>query len=151
MERNLRELTLDRMLEIGIVHFYERDVDYDKMMKWYEDMSIDIELDVYLSREQELSNMIEAIELEEKKYFDSLDPIEQKLLTYHNQSSIPKATLLFNAIKEGVFDDMKNKALIELKNIMINENSWKETSNAKNPEKDKNYQRTLQVINLMKN
>jgi predicted DNA-binding ArsR family transcriptional regulator len=46
---------------------------------------------------------------------------------------------------------MKNKALIELKNIMINENSWKETSNAKNPEKDKNYQRTLQVINLMKN
>ena len=86
--------------------------------------------------QQELSNIIEAIELEEKKYFDSLDPIEQKLLLYHNQSSIPKATLLFNAIKEGVFDDMKNKALIELKNIMISENSWKETSNAKNPEKD---------------
>lgn len=58
MERDLRELTLDRMLEIGNVQFYERDIDYDKMMKWYEDMSIDIELDVYLSREQELSNMI---------------------------------------------------------------------------------------------
>ena len=58
MQRDLRELTLDRMLEIGNVQFYERDIDYDKMMKWYEDMSIDIELDVYLSREQELSNMI---------------------------------------------------------------------------------------------
>ena len=58
MERDLRELTLDRMLEIGNVQFYERDVDYDKMMKWYEDMSIDIELDVDLKREQELSDMI---------------------------------------------------------------------------------------------
>lgn len=58
MERDLRELTLDRMLGIGAVQFYERDIDYDKMMKWYEDMSIDIELEVALSREQELSNMI---------------------------------------------------------------------------------------------
>ena len=58
MERNLRELTLDRMLEIGNVQFYEREVDYDKMMKWYEDMSMDIALEVVLNREQELSNEI---------------------------------------------------------------------------------------------
>ena len=58
MERNLRELTLDRMLEIGNVQFYERDIDYDKMMKWYEDTSMDISLEVALSREQELSNEI---------------------------------------------------------------------------------------------
>lgn len=58
MERNLRELTLDRMLEIGNVQFYERDVDYDKLMEWYGDMSIDIELDVDLKKEQELSDMI---------------------------------------------------------------------------------------------
>ena len=58
MERNLRELTLDRMLEIGNVQFYEREVDYDKMMKWYEDMSLDIALEVVLKREQELSNEI---------------------------------------------------------------------------------------------
>src|SRR5574344_1700654 len=63
MERNLRELTLRRMLEIGIVHFYERDVDYNKMMKWYEDKSIDIDLDTELSREQELSNMIHKLTL----------------------------------------------------------------------------------------
>ena len=64
MERNLRELTLKRMLEVGIVHFYERDIDYDKMMKWYDDKSIDIELDTNLSREQELSNMIQNLTLD---------------------------------------------------------------------------------------
>ena len=63
MERDLRELTLDRMLEIGIVQFYERDIDSDKMMEWYEDTSIDIDLDVKLSREQELSNMIHDLTL----------------------------------------------------------------------------------------
>ena len=63
MERDLRELTLDRMLEMGIVQFYERDIDYDKMMEWYDDMSIDISLEVELSREQELSNMIHDLTL----------------------------------------------------------------------------------------
>lgn len=63
MERDLRELTLDRMLEMGIVQFYERDIDCDKMMEWYEDTSIDITLEVKLSREQELSNMIHDLTL----------------------------------------------------------------------------------------
>ena len=63
MERDLRELTLDRMLEMGIVQFYERDIDCDKMMEWYEDTSIDITLEVELSREQELSNKIHDLTL----------------------------------------------------------------------------------------
>ena len=63
MERDLRELTLDRMLEMGIVQFYERDIDCDKMMEWYEDTSIDITLEVELVREQELSNMIHDLTL----------------------------------------------------------------------------------------
>jgi hypothetical protein len=66
MERDLRKLTLDRMLEVGVVYFYERDIDYDKIMEWYEDTSIDtdIDLEVELSREQELSNMIHNLTLE---------------------------------------------------------------------------------------
>ena len=64
MERDLRELTLDRMLEMGIVQFYERDIDCDKMMEWYEDTSIDITLEVELSREQKLSDMIHTLTLE---------------------------------------------------------------------------------------
>ena len=58
MERNLRELTLDRILEMGSIQFYERDIDFDKLMKWYEDMSIDITLDVELKKEQELSDKV---------------------------------------------------------------------------------------------
>ena len=101
--------------------------------------------------QHELNEILEDINMEEKKYLDSFSPIEQKLLSYNNKSSIPKTTLLLNAIKEGIFDDMKSEVLAELKRIMIDENSWKETTNAKNPDKDKNYKRTLQVINLMKN
>lgn len=97
----------------------------------------------------EINETLETIKIEEKKYLDSLSPIERKLLSYNNQNSMPKATLLFNAIKEGIFDDMKNEALTELKNIMINENCWKVTTNAKNPDKDKNHKRTLEIIKLM--
>ncbi len=97
----------------------------------------------------EINETLETIKIEEKKYLDSLSPIERKLLSYNNQNSMPKATLLFNAIKEGFFDDMKNEALAELKNIMIYENCWKETTNAKNPDKDKNHKRTLEIIKLM--
>ena len=66
MERDLRELTLGRMLEIGVVYFYERDINYDKIREWYEDTSIDtdITLEVELAREQELSNMIHDLTLE---------------------------------------------------------------------------------------
>ena len=63
MERDLKKLTLDRMLEVGVVYFYERDIDCDKMMEWYEDTSIDITLEVELSREQKLSNMIHDLTL----------------------------------------------------------------------------------------
>ena len=63
MERDLRELTLDRMLEMGIVQFYERDINYDKIREWYKDKSIDIDLEVELVTEQELSNMIHDLTL----------------------------------------------------------------------------------------
>lgn len=96
-----------------------------------------------------LNEILESIKIEEKEYLNNLNPIERKLLSY-KQDSIPKATLLFNAIKEGIFDDMKNEALSKLKEIMIKEYLWKETTNAKNPNKDKNYQRTLEVIDLIK-
>ena len=63
MERDLRELTLGRMLEIGVVYFYERDINYDKIREWYKDKSIDIDLEVELVTEQELSNMIHDLTL----------------------------------------------------------------------------------------
>ena len=80
-----------------------------------------------------------------------MSPIEKKLISFEsNTDSMPKSTLLLNLIKQGVFDDMKSEALLELKKMLQNENAWKETTNAENPEKDKTYKRTLEIINLMK-
>ena len=98
-----------------------------------------------------INEILEKIDIEEKKYFDNLSPIEKKLISFEsNTDSMPKSTLLLNLIKQGVFDDMKSEALLELKKMLQNENAWKETTNAKNPEKDKTYKRTLEIINLMK-
>lgn len=99
--------------------------------------------------QSDLNKILETIRIEEEKYLDSLNPIERKLLSYNNQGSMPKATLLFNAIKEGIFDENKHEALIELKKILKNENLWKETSKAKNPKKDKKYLKTLEVIEFI--
>lgn len=87
MERNLRELTLDRMLEIGAVQFYERDIDYDKLMEWYEDMSIGIVLDVDLKREQELSDKIYDLTLNILKVSgNEIKPI--KSILYFNYEGV---------------------------------------------------------------
>jgi lysozyme family protein len=101
--------------------------------------------------QHELNKILEIIKTEEQSLLDSLSPIEKKLLSYNNHSNMPKTTLLFNAIKEGVFDDMKTEALTELKYIMKHENLWKEKSTSKKPEKDKNYQRTHEIINMLNN
>lgn len=101
--------------------------------------------------QNKIEEIIEEIDLEKQKYFESLNPIDQRLWHFsQNHSSTPKTTLLLNAIKNREFDDMKQEALIELKKLMISENLWKESSTAKNPSKDKNYKRTLEIISMMK-
>lgn len=84
----------------------------------------------------------------EKVLIEELNPIEQRLMKVKN-NNIPKSTLLLNSIKNKLFDDIKDEALIELKKIMQKEKVWKELSTAKNPNKDKKYQRTLEVIQLL--
>lgn len=44
---------------------------------------------------------------------------------------------------------MMHETLLELRELMIHEKIWKEVSYAKNPAKDKNYQKTLCIINLI--
>ena len=113
MERDLRELTLDRMLEMGIVQFYERDIDYDKMMKWYDDMSIDIDLDVKLSREQELSNMIHDLTLSILKASgNEIKPL--KSIQYSNYEGVviffedgSRNFIANEIVLKGVYKDLK--------------------------------------------
>ena len=113
MERDLRELTLDRMLEMGIVQFYERDIDYDKMMEWYDDMSIDIDLEVKLSREQELSNMIHDLTLTILKVSgNEIKPL--KGIQYSNYEGVviffedgSRTFITNDIVLKGVYKDLK--------------------------------------------
>lgn len=84
----------------------------------------------------------------EKSLLDNLNPIEKRLIKIES-NNMPKSTLLLNSIKNGLFDDMKYEALLELKRIMQKEKVWKASSSAKNLNKDKKYQRTLDVIKLL--
>jgi hypothetical protein len=94
---------------------------------------------------------LEKIEQEEKNYLNSLSPFQKKLLHLREKDkSTPKITLLLKGIKEGVFEAEKEEALIEVKKLMQDEGKWKESSAKKNPMKDKEYQRTLEVILLQK-
>lgn len=125
MERNLRELTLDRMLEIGNVEFYERDVDYDKLEEWYDDMSIDIELDYDLKREQELSDMIYNLTINILKVSDrEVKPL--KSIQYFDYEGVTiyftddSCTYLENDIVlKGVYKDFKEYGYRK-KDIYIN-------------------------------
>ena len=87
----------------------------------------------------------------EKDYYDSLSLFEKKLFNRSkSDKNIPKSTFLFKCIEKGEFDSEKYKALSKLKELMQKENKWKEFSTAKRPEKDKKYQQTLQVLELLK-
>ena len=115
MERDLKKLTLGRMLEIGIVYFYEREIDYNKIMEWYEDTSIDtdITLEVELSREQELSDMIHDLTLNILKASDRvIKPL--KSIQYSNYEGVViffedgSRTFITNEIVlKGVYKDLK--------------------------------------------
>ena len=87
----------------------------------------------------------------EEDHLSSLSVVDKKLLEkFPNDKNTPKYTLLFNAIKQGFFDEMKYEALIELKKMMQDDEIWKESSHAKNANKDKDYQKTIDVINILK-
>ena len=106
MERDLRELTLDRMLEIGNVEFYERDVDYDRIREGFLDTSIDMELDFDLSKEQELSDMIYDLTIAILKVSDRLvKPL--KSIQYFNDEEV---TIYFT---DGSYTCLNNKIVLK--------------------------------------
>ena len=81
-----------------------------------------------------------------------MSPCERKFVTlYQKKKHIPKTTYLLNSIESGLFDSEKCEAIQLLKQYMHEENKWKEVSKAKNPNKDKNYQLTIKVLELLKN
>ena len=96
------------------------------------------------------SKKLDELRKNKKEKFNSLTPIEQKILTIREGNlNVAESILLMNAIEQGEFDSEKLDALLKLKELMIKEDKWKEESRAKNPNRDKDYQKTLKVIELM--
>ncbi len=91
--------------------------------------------------------------VEIETYLSSLPPAERRLEELYEKEtnkSKSKVSLLFTSTKKGLFDNEKYEALILLKQMMKDNKQWKEVSRAKNIKKDKWYQRTLYVIDMIK-
>lgn len=78
-----------------------------------------------------------------------MSPLEKEIDTLVvAEPNTPKTTLIFKAIEDDLFAD-RHEALEYLKKLMQDENIWIEISKAKNPKKDKKYQRTIDVLKLL--
>ena len=109
-----------------------------------------------LQKEKEERLLAEQREKEEKakkreEELSKLSPLEKQLeeMVENDKANTPKSTLLHKAIENG---DLKKdlESLELLKKILIDEKKWKKTTQAKKPEKDKNYQRTLKIDKSLK-
>lgn len=97
------------------------------------------------SKEKEFNKATEGMSEFEKRLYKIL----KENIKY---GSIPiKSTAVFKIITEtNTFDDMKFDALCNLKDILKQENRWKEQTNQKKPDKDKDYKITLEVKEMLK-
>ncbi len=94
--------------------------------------------------------ILDKLRENEKKDFQNLSILEQKLFTlYKKNPNTPKSTSLLKSIEEGTFDTEKYEALLKLQRIIQEEGKWKENSTAKNQLKDKDYQKTIKVMELI--
>jgi hypothetical protein len=98
---------------------------------------------------QEIKEAEEKERLEQER-LSSLSPLELKLdeLSIQNKF-MPKTTLILQNIKNAKLDEFRDEALKLLEKLMKENKEWKEKPTGKKPEKDKEYQKTLEVKKLM--
>lgn len=98
---------------------------------------------------QEQKKAEEKVKLEQER-LSLLSPLELKLdELYAQNKSMPKTTLILQNIKNGKLDEFRDEALKLLEKLMKENKEWKEKPTGKKPEKDKEYQKTLEVKKLM--
>jgi len=80
----------------------------------------------------------------------AMSPFEKFLETLKSKN-MPFDTALLDTIKnDEVPKEMRCEAIKYLKQTLLKNKKWKEVTKAKKPEKDKDYQRTLQVVEFLK-
>lgn len=103
-------------------------------------------------RKEELEKIEqEKIKKEKEEKLNSMSPLEKEIIEIQerDKSNTPLTTLLFNAIKNDLLKSDKKEALNYLIDKMKENNIWKETSKAKNPDKDKDYKNTMEVKKIL--
>lgn len=96
-----------------------------------------------------------ADELAEQQRLATLPPIEREmteLIQGNNDPQKKDYLVLLDAVKshEKWQNEEKKAVLIRIRDMMQAAGDWKESSNKNKPEKDKPYQRTLEVLELLK-
>ena len=89
-------------------------------------------------------------EADEKARVESLSPLEKIIDEQIKKTpSVPKHTVIFNAVIQGIYDEFKCDALAIVKKEMQDSGKWKPETKAKKPENDKDYQKTLKVLEMI--
>jgi len=100
-------------------------------------------------RERQEAERRKAQEAARHAELERMSPVDRKIREAidDKQSGQSDDSAVFNAIRDGRFtDDERREAAQKLRELMKQSRAWKEKSTAKKPEKDKEHQRTLQVI-----
>ena len=101
---------------------------------------------------QALALQQEKEEAERKKQeaLAQMSPLERKIQPlFDAEPNTPQTTVLLKAIERGTIEEIC-EALHYLKKLMIASKEWKEKTTAKKPQKDKAYQKTLKVLERLK-
>lgn len=111
----------------------------------YGTMRFDAEREEQARRESEAGDRAEKL-----KKMDDIDRDIEEFLANRPDKGMPKTTAILQALKSGRWSgDKKREVAVRLKARMQEDGKWKETSHAKQPEKDKPYQKTLAVMAML--
>jgi CRISPR-associated protein Cmr6 len=93
-------------------------------------------------------------ELREQQRMSKLTPLERELIELANNHKAQAAYLTWlQELERGRWDDdraSRTQVLDRIKEEMQRSGSWKPTSNAKRPDKDRDHQRTLRIQQLLR-
>ena len=92
-------------------------------------------------------------EVERKEHLARLSPVQRQIheaLEHRNNPDEPATTTIYQMIERDFwFGPERTEALHWLVERMRADGKWKETTNARRPERDRDHQRTLQVLAWM--
>jgi len=144
---NIGKNKRDKTRYIRCVRGTNHEKDWEKIKE-----SIDIEdYKKFLKKQRNddyKNKALDKIKVFELEYINNTT-YEIKKLEFKKMNSSYSNGVFLKAIKDGFFNECTFEALDELKRNMQLSKDWKEISTAKNPDKDKKYKRTHEVLNLL--